>query len=254
MDVKGRAVPLSWYEEISHAGSAGDAALDWGGRALCAESERVSALMSASAPRLLSLCEFRLPVKGLAGRHRLSRVPACMSISTEPQAPRMLDGPSARSDHQDVSLSSVKLQSETRVLRSAHLRPSGLAASGFYAQKKACQNESKKTAGVLAPETKTQHDQRRLGCSGRVLLLCLLKHRGLITGLVYPHAINDSPPKHLPKPVLPYCDSSPLPVSDDSSPTPRLPVGYSARQTDRGHCAAVSNRQSACELWRNCRF
>ena len=190
MDVKGRAVPLSWYEEISHAGSAGDAALDWGGRALCAESERVSALMSASAPRLLSLCEFRLPVKGLAGRHRLSRVPACMSISTEPQAPRMLDGPSARSDHQDVSLSSVKLQSETRVLRSAHVRPSGLAASGFYAQKKACQNESKKTAGVLAPETKTQHDQRRLGCSGRVLLLCLLKRRGLITGLVYPHAIN----------------------------------------------------------------
>ena len=154
MNVKGRAVPSSWYEELSHAGSAGDAALDWGGRALCAESDRVSALMSESAPRSLSLCESGLPVKGLAERHRLSRVPACMSISTAPQAPRMLDGPAARSAHQDVSGSSLKLQCATQVLRSVHVRLRGrlrdLAASGFCGQKKACQIGSKTTAGVLA--------------------------------------------------------------------------------------------------------
>jgi hypothetical protein len=89
MNVKGRAVPSSWYAKISHAGSAGDAALDWGGRALCAESERVSALMSASAPRSLSLCESGLPSQG-SGR--------AASLVPRPGLHEHLDGASSSQD------------------------------------------------------------------------------------------------------------------------------------------------------------
>jgi hypothetical protein len=58
-------------------------------------AKRVPALMSTATARSLSLCESGLPVKGRAWRHRLSRVPACRTSTAEPQALRMLDGPSA---------------------------------------------------------------------------------------------------------------------------------------------------------------
>lgn len=56
-----------------------------------------------------------------------------------------------------------------------------------------CQGESKKTAGFLAHETRTQSDQRQLS-SAACMLLCLLKHGGLIAGLAQPHAIDDAHP------------------------------------------------------------
>jgi hypothetical protein len=197
MNVKGKAMPSLRCEEVSHAGSADDAALDWGGRALRAESDRVSALMSASVPRSLSLFESGLPVKGLAWRHRLSRVPACLSPAAEPQAPRMLDGPSALSVHQEVSLAGVKLPSAPRGLPEVgsiserlHLKPGGVRAPGFCDQKKVCSGESKPTAGGLALERRKLCYQRRLGSSACMLLLGLLKQGRLIAGPVPPHAIH----------------------------------------------------------------
>src|SRR5258708_24273024 len=79
-------------------GDAGDAALDLGGRALRAESDRGSALMSITAARSLSLCESTHPVKGRAWRHRLLRAPGMSTVSAPPRAsssPGMLDEPAA---------------------------------------------------------------------------------------------------------------------------------------------------------------
>ncbi|WP_211221374.1 hypothetical protein [Ktedonobacter racemifer] len=46
------------------ARSVGDPALDWGGRALCAESERGPALKSVTISRSLSLCKSFHPSQG----------------------------------------------------------------------------------------------------------------------------------------------------------------------------------------------
>src|SRR6266487_7127066 len=62
---------------------------------------------------------------------------------------------------------------------------------GFFG---ACQGESKKTAGVLAQETRAQHDQRQLSSPACMLLLCLLKHGGLRAGPPLPHAVDDPHP------------------------------------------------------------
>jgi len=78
--------------------------------------------------------------------------------------------------------------------RSCQGKRSGLTASRLRGLKWACQNESKKTAGFLAPQTKTQRDQRRLGSWACMLLLCLLKHGCLIAGFTHPHAIDNTRP------------------------------------------------------------
>ncbi len=68
------------------------------GRALRAESDR-SCIDERTAPGRSRSPSLPNSGKGLAGRHRLLRVPACGHVGstpTEPQAPGMLDEPTAR--------------------------------------------------------------------------------------------------------------------------------------------------------------
>jgi hypothetical protein len=80
------------------------------------------------------------------------------------------------------------------------------------------------------------------------------KRRGLIAGLVHPHAIDDALPGRWPRHELPYGGSCLRHVSVCSRPAPRLLGGSNAKQTGAGHCAAVSSTQSVCVLWHTCRF
>ena len=68
------------------------------GRVLCAESDRFC-IDERTAPGRSRSTSLPTSDKGLAGRHRLLRVPACGyvgSTSLKPQAPKMLDEPTAR--------------------------------------------------------------------------------------------------------------------------------------------------------------
>src|ERR1700676_3074765 len=58
----------------------------------------------------------------------------------------------------------------------------------------ACQVESQKNGGFLAHVESDQHDQRLLSSSARMLLLCLLKGRRLITLSMGPHCKDDPDP------------------------------------------------------------
>jgi hypothetical protein len=81
------------------ASRAGDAALDLGGEALRAESDRGSALMSVSIPGRSRASSLSTQVKGRAWRHRLLRTPGMSTLVTLPRSlkpPEMLDEPTAQ--------------------------------------------------------------------------------------------------------------------------------------------------------------
>ena len=80
---------------------------------------------------------------------------------------------------------------------------SGLTALSLRGLKRACQVESPKNAGFLARGEPTSLDQRLLGRSAGVLLLCQFKGRRLITLSTGPHR-KDDPDPHIGK--CPYGD------------------------------------------------
>jgi hypothetical protein len=61
-------------------------------------------------------------------------------------------------------------------------------------------------------------------------------------------------PTRWPKLARPCYGFSLLLACVGSRPVPRLLAAWTARQTGRAHCAAVSSRRSVYTLWRNCHF
>jgi hypothetical protein len=81
-----------------------------------------------------------------------------------------------------------------------------------------------------------------------------LKGVGLITRLALPHAIDDSYPDLSQRTHGHTVTLALSPFATIVFPCPGFLSGTRPAQTGRGHCAAVSRRQSVCALWRNCRY